>query len=1002
MVRVDRRKVATSTHDLDEARTQSSTIDQRALNAQLAHAHDRAALHQLILTHSATFNAVNCATALHRLAKCAPAVATQLAATDAHWKKSWALAAKATSAEATSADEDAKVEALLCCRCATVLEAGSEDVSARSLTSIAWATGKLKLGHGPLRAALTSQALLQCACGGLDAFGIANIAWALATLHSAERVTSLATLSETHRQTPSCATNRQTLTSATNAPMGPPADAHGRHLDGSGRHTDASDRLLDALAKAATVGSTIDEFKPQELCNLVWAFATLRRPCATLFDAAARSACKQLSNFSAQGLSQTLWAYAKLGHAQPALFLAAAGVALPRLHAYDAQSISTLAWAFGSAEVEHPELLAGLSAEVIARPAVFDAASCARLLWALARLTQGVDPQAVTTLSARLTRVAGESLQSKPMLDALGALATLKSGSGRGGGAALATLLCEAACKAAPTLSASKLGITAWALSRPAVHNQLPYRARSAWKAALRSATLRVADDLSWRCVGHIEAALRAMQSSAGGGGGGSSGGGGDGGGGGGESGGGCDGFGGAINGERDPVAVVLGEAASRSMLASNTKSILRNDAPARLLLATRPWVAQAALPGPVLLVGFEQGGVTKLLEDALLDSGLTPVHWRRFASSRHDADSSAWPRGPGKAGEVGSHSDYVATLVRWSWYAAGDAALMMIHACASVTVADTPLWLCGNDAEGVAAAADLLTQAYGEASQLQAGDGCRVYAAARGSAGEAAAASARGSLAGWVTQSTLTLPPHPVTARGGVGQKRAKPEAASDGGGNRKARKRAASRLRQKPEAEAEPEPSAPPTELRWHTFPGLFAGGGLDVMTRALLSRLPTPPPGARVLDACCGSGTIAAALRHAPGGDALRLHMLDADAVAIHAAKAVNVADAERHFLCASWPHTPSAFPSTGKPKRYDWIVSNPPVHHGQPDDFRVVEELVRGARKRLKRDGVLWIVAQEQVPIGRVLALHGTFARVHADVVPPDGRFVVWSASGRTGK
>ena len=240
------------------------------------------------------------------------------------------------------------------------------------------------------------------------------------------------------------------------------------------------------------------------------------------------------------------------------------------------------------------------------------------------------------------------------------------------------------------------------------------------------------------------------------------------------------------------------------------------------------------------------------------------------------------------------------------------------------------------------------------------------------------------------------------MTARGGVGQKRAKPEAASDGGGNRKARKRAASRLRQKPEAEAEPEPSAPPTELRWHTFPGLFAGGGLDVMTRALLSRLPTPPPGARVLDACCGSGTIAAALRHAPGGDALRLHMLDADAVAIHAAKAVNVADAERHFLCASWPHTPSAFPSTGKPKRYDWIVSNPPVHHGQPDDFRVVEELVRGARKRLKRDGVLWIVAQEQVPIGRVLALHGTFARVHADVVPPDGRFVVWSASGRTGK
>lgn len=308
MVRVDRRKAAAA-HD------PATVVDQRALNAQLAHAHDHAEIHRLVLTHSATFNVVNCATALHRLAKCAPAAATQLAATDAHWKKSWALAAKATSAEATSADEDAKVEALLCCRCATVLEAGSEEVSARSLTSIAWATGKLKLGHAPLRSALTSQALLQCARGDLDAFGIANVAWALATLHSAERETSLS------------ATRGQTLIAA-NTP--------------SGQAVEASGRLLDALAEAAAVGSIIDQFKPQELCNLLWAFATLKRPYAALFDAAASSACKRIGSFSAQGLSQTLWAFAKLGHASPALFLAAADAAIPRLQAYDAQSISTL------------------------------------------------------------------------------------------------------------------------------------------------------------------------------------------------------------------------------------------------------------------------------------------------------------------------------------------------------------------------------------------------------------------------------------------------------------------------------------------------------------------------------------------------------------------------------------------------------------------------------------------------------------------------------------
>lgn len=46
--------------------------------------------------------------------------------------------------------------------------------------------------------------------------------------------------------------------------------------------------------------------------------------------------------------------------------------------------------------------------------------------------------------------------------------------------------------------------------------------------------------------------------------------------------------------------------------------------------------------------------------------------------------------------------------------------------------------------------------------------------------------------------------------------------------------------------------------------TYPGLFAGGGLDVMTRALLEALPPLPSAkARVLDFACGSGAIAAVI-------------------------------------------------------------------------------------------------------------------------------------------
>jgi len=66
-----------------------------------------------------------------------------------------------------------------------------------------------------------------------------------------------------------------------------------------------------------------------------------------------------------------------------------------------------------------------------------------------------------------------------------------------------------------------------------------------------------------------------------------------------------------------------------------------------------------------------------------------------------------------------------------------------------------------------------------------------------------------------------------------------------------------------------------------------------------------------------------------------------------VALDAARA-NVPTAARVFLCDGWPDTASAFPKKGKPKKYEWIVSNPPVHRGQPDDFRVVRDLISGAR------------------------------------------------------
>ena len=180
----------------------------------------------------------------------------------------------------------------------------------------------------------------------------------------------------------------------------------------------------------------------------------------------------------------------------------------------------------------------------------------------------------------------------------------------------------------------------------------------------------------------------------------------------------------------------------------------------------------------------------------------------------------------------------------------------------------------------------------------------------------------------------------------------------------------------------------SAPvrPAPVRWLTLPGLFASGLVDVMTSALLSAMPPPPTRAKVLDFCAGSGVIAAALLAAE--PTLRLHLLDADALAVRAARG-NVGGGARVYLGDGWDGLPRG-------TRFDLIVSNPPVHLGLQTDFRVLRTLIAGAAKRLRHGGALWLVAQTYVPVGRLLARQAgrlCGARAAYD----DGRFTVWTAT-----
>jgi 16S rRNA (guanine1207-N2)-methyltransferase len=164
-----------------------------------------------------------------------------------------------------------------------------------------------------------------------------------------------------------------------------------------------------------------------------------------------------------------------------------------------------------------------------------------------------------------------------------------------------------------------------------------------------------------------------------------------------------------------------------------------------------------------------------------------------------------------------------------------------------------------------------------------------------------------------------------------------------------------------------------------RWISYPGVFAGGGLDAGTALLLTHLPEIGAGARVLDFAAGTGVIGAAVLEAE--PAAVVDLLEPDAVAL-AAAAENV-PAARAFLGAGL-----AAAGAG----YDLILSNPPIHDGVRETRAIVDRLVAEAPARLVPGGELRLVIQRRVAVLATLEAAFGNARLIAD----DGRFTVVAA------
>jgi len=320
-----------------------------------------------------------------------------------------------------------------------------------------------------------------------------------------------------------------------------------------------------------------------------------------------------------------------------------------------------------------------------------------------------------------------------------------------------------------------------------------------------------------------------------------------------------------------------------------------------------------------------------RLLSQSLREAGWKVTPWNRF--TRRDRSGAAWP----------SKQKTLFDAATLRLPATKAAAAMSAAAAAARLQPGATLWVYGAAAEGVhTAAAALPPGLFADAeiiTRYGAGGGCGGFAVLRATR---TAAEATDDMAEWRTRTTLSLP---------VGSK-ALGRVEGDGAGSSSSKKR--KHVDEDGGGDGGKESEAK-SEMDWVVYPGLFAGGGLDVMSAALLrampARLQSPrtSSGISVLDFCSGSGTLAAAVRLRSPSAALTL--LDADAVALTAARENLGGGGGGGSGAAAPPCTfvlSDGWAGLAAGETFDLIVSNPPVHLGLQPEFTVLSSLVAGCK------------------------------------------------------
>jgi hypothetical protein len=177
----------------------------------------------------------------------------------------------------------------------------------------------------------------------------------------------------------------------------------------------------DVLSEyAAYCIRSMDTFTPQNVSNVVWAFAKLGYFNADLFKAASWRGLETMHAFTPQSVANFLWAYATIDKPpEPAFLRAAVAHSLGQLDQWAPQNLSNVAWALACLKKSHEAVIEGALASLLPsvvgevtrrlldpeKEKIFSRQHLANYIWALA--TAEYDPGEVAL------RAAAESLRTR-------------------------------------------------------------------------------------------------------------------------------------------------------------------------------------------------------------------------------------------------------------------------------------------------------------------------------------------------------------------------------------------------------------------------------------------------------------------------------------------------------------------------------------------------------------------------------------------------------------